>query len=338
MSVGANAVRTATVGGVTIAYARSGPAGGEPVLLLHGLGSDHRGIADLADRLPGADVITPDLPGFGASPPLPGPHTMTAYADALDDLRADLGLGRVTVVGHSLGADIALAYAARHAASVRALCLLNPVIAGTGPTAWLGRFYYRLGSLLPGRLAHVWLLSRPSIYLVDGVVIVSRDRELRRRIRHLDYESARTASPRAISEAYLSLRDTPFAELAPRITARTLVVTGSVDRIARPTAVARLRSLIPDSRLVLVAGAGHLWPAEDPDAAADLISTEFFDGVPRAEPARTGPELLDDAPGQGSGRTGAERLDSGGRQGADRTGAELLDDGGRRQAAGIREA
>src|SRR5262249_42485030 len=65
MSVEANAVRTATVGGVTIAYARSGTAGGEPLLLLHGLGSDHRGIADLADRLPGADVITPDLPGFG---------------------------------------------------------------------------------------------------------------------------------------------------------------------------------------------------------------------------------------------------------------------------------
>jgi pimeloyl-ACP methyl ester carboxylesterase len=272
-------VRTASAGGTTIAYARGGSPGGEPVLLLHGLGSDHRGIADLADRLPGADVVTPDLPGFGGSPPLPGPHTMAAYADALEALRTRLDLGRLTVVGHSLGADIALVYAARHAPAVRALCLLNPVVAGTGPTAWLGRAYYRLGSLLPTRLARAWLLSRPSIYLVDGVVIVSRDPALRARIRRLDYDSARTASPRAISEAYLSLLDTPFADLATRITAPSLVVTGSIDRIARPAAVAGLCALIPRSRLVVVEGAGHLWPAEDPVPAGALVAAEFLAGA-----------------------------------------------------------
>lgn len=275
MSVQASRVQTAVAGGVTIAYARDGTTGGEPVLLLHGLGSDHHGIADLAARWPGADVVTPDLPGFGASAPLDGRHTMAAYADAVEALRARLDLGRVAVVGHSLGADIALVYAARHAASVSSLCLLNPVIAGTGPTAWLGRAYYRLGSVLPTSLARAWLLGRPMIYLVDGVVIVSRDPLLRERIRRLDYHSARTASPRAISEAYLSLRDTPFAALATRISAPTLVVTGAWDKIARPAAVARLHRLIPGSRLVVVERAGHLWPAEDPIAAGDLIAREL---------------------------------------------------------------
>lgn len=275
MSTEVISVRTATTGGLRIAYARSGSAGAGPLLLLHGLGSDHAGIADLAGRLTGADVITPDLPGFGDSPPMAGPHTMTGYADALDSLRAYLGLERVTVVGHSLGADIALVYAARHAHRVRTLCLLNPVTAGTGPTAWLGRAYYRIGSALPTRIARTWLLSKPSIYLVDGVVTVSRDPAVRARIRQADYRSARTASPRAISEAYLSLRDTPFADLAPRITADTLTVTGTRDKIARPGAVERIHRLIPRSRLVLVPGAGHLWPAEDPDAAAELITSEL---------------------------------------------------------------
>jgi pimeloyl-ACP methyl ester carboxylesterase len=287
VSEGVDGVRAADVGGLSIAYARTGTAGGVPVLLLHGLGSDHRGIADLAARWPGADVVTPDLPGFGDSAPLPGPHTMTAFADAIESLRRHLELGRVTVVGHSLGADIALVYAARHAASVRALGLLNPVTTGAGPTAWLGRAYYRVGSLLPTRLARAWLLSRVAIYLVDSVVIVSRDRALRARIRRLDYASARTASPRAISEAYLSLHDTTFADLAAQITAPTLVVTGSVDRIARPATVAALAARIPRSRLVVIGGAGHLWPAEEPVAAADLVAGDMLCDVARPEPADT---------------------------------------------------
>ncbi len=285
MSTEVASVLTANAGGLRIAYSRSGPAGAEPLLLLHGLGSDHLGIADLAARLTGADVITPDLPGFGDSPPLSGPHTMAAYADALDTLREHLDLERTIVVGHSLGADIALVYAARHAHRVRALCLLNPVTAGTGPTAWLGRAYYRLGAALPTRIARTWLLSRPSIYLVDGVVTVSRDPEVRARIRRADYRSARTASPRAISEAYLSLRETPFADLAPRITAPTLTVTGTRDKIARPEAVERIHQLIPNSRLVLVPGAGHLWPAEDPDDAAALITSELGLAEPHARPS-----------------------------------------------------
>jgi len=271
-------LRTYAVAGRRLAVHRTGTPGGPPVLLLHGLGSDHRGLADLAAAWPHADVYSPDLPGFGESAPLPAPHSLTNYAVVLDVLRERIGLEAFTVVGHSLGADVALTYAGSYPERVRTLALLHPVTAGTGPTAWLGRAYYRIGALLPPAAAHVWLLSRPAIWAVDGLMVESRDPGVRQRIRELDYLTAELARPRAISEAYLSLGRTPFHALAARVSAPTLVVTGDRDQLARPAAVAELARRFPRARLVVVAGAGHLWPAEHPRAAADLVAPVLTSG------------------------------------------------------------
>ena len=92
--------------------------GGPPLLLLHGLGSSRRDWATLQPLL--ADHFsTPavDLPGQGEDAPLPVRPTVAALADALEaDLDAR-GLGRVHVLGDSLGGRLALELAARGRAS-----------------------------------------------------------------------------------------------------------------------------------------------------------------------------------------------------------------------------
>ena len=87
---------------------------GEPLLLLHGLGNSRRDftavLPALSERF---DVINVDLPGIGRSPHLEQRPTVAAITDALEDTLDAQGLGRVHVLGNSLGARIALELAVR---------------------------------------------------------------------------------------------------------------------------------------------------------------------------------------------------------------------------------
>ncbi|WP_043717636.1 alpha/beta fold hydrolase, partial [Kutzneria sp. 744] len=245
-----------------------------------GLGGDHRGLRELADALDGVDVVVPDLPGYGASPPMAVPHTLENYAAEIERLRLSLGLDRFVLAGHSLGASISLVYAARYGAALDGLCLFNPVSEATGPTAWLGKLYYRIGSWLPLRAARFWLCSKPAVYLADAFVIVTKDKARRRWLLDMDYENYRNASVRAMTEAFLSYFDTSFASLAAQVSVPTLVITGTRDGIAPVDAVTALQQGIADSELVIEPGAGHLFPAEEPARAAELL-TAFLAAPPR---------------------------------------------------------
>ncbi|PZG19847.1 alpha/beta hydrolase [Nonomuraea aridisoli] len=94
---------------MTVAYERRGT--GEPVVLLHGLGSNRQAWDAVVPLLTGErDVITIDLPGFGESPDLPDgqPRDLPTVVDGLGAVFNALGLERPHVVGHSLGGLIAL--------------------------------------------------------------------------------------------------------------------------------------------------------------------------------------------------------------------------------------
>lgn len=98
------------------------------VLLLHGLVAAGNSFGSEYDRLAEqATVVIPDLLGFGGS------MTVTAWTDAsvhmraLDAVMAELNLQDrpVVVVGHSMGGVLALRWAARHTATVRAVVTLG---------------------------------------------------------------------------------------------------------------------------------------------------------------------------------------------------------------------
>jgi pimeloyl-ACP methyl ester carboxylesterase len=96
---------------------------GEPLLLLHGIGSTHDDFTALRPQLD-ADyrVLAPDLPGHGRSPALRGRPTIVAITDAIVADLDELGVGRVHGLGNSIGARIALELAARdRAGSVAAI-------------------------------------------------------------------------------------------------------------------------------------------------------------------------------------------------------------------------
>jgi pimeloyl-ACP methyl ester carboxylesterase len=90
---------------------------GEPLVLLHGLGSTRDDFAALVPRLSQEyDVLTVDLPGHGQSAPLDVTPTVGALTDVLESDLDRLGFDRVHVLGNSLGGRVALELARRHRA------------------------------------------------------------------------------------------------------------------------------------------------------------------------------------------------------------------------------
>src|SRR3954470_21038385 len=100
--------------GMTTPLSLTRTGSGEPLLLLHGLGSSRRdftaALPALTDRF---DVINVDLPGIGRSPHVEQRPTVAAITDAVEHTLDAEGLGPVHVLGNSLGARIALELAVR---------------------------------------------------------------------------------------------------------------------------------------------------------------------------------------------------------------------------------
>jgi pimeloyl-ACP methyl ester carboxylesterase len=100
---------------------------GQPVVLLHGLAGAALNWLEVAALLaPVHRVVVPDLPGHGASPPLRAAQGLDGFADAVAAALEELEVGPALVAGHSFGAHLALALAARRPELVRALLLVAP--------------------------------------------------------------------------------------------------------------------------------------------------------------------------------------------------------------------
>jgi pimeloyl-ACP methyl ester carboxylesterase len=105
-----------------------GPDGGSPLILLHGLSDSWQSyLALIPFLIPYYTLYIPDLRGHGKS------HKAESYriVDYVNDIKIflkDLFGGPVHIVGHSLGAAIALAIAAEDTEKCKSICLIEPFI------------------------------------------------------------------------------------------------------------------------------------------------------------------------------------------------------------------
>jgi pimeloyl-ACP methyl ester carboxylesterase len=95
------------------------------VLLIHGVTASHLAWPFVVDRLPGVRAIAPDLRGRGASNGLTGAAGLHAHADDLAATLDALGIAQAVVVGHSMGAFVAVVFAHRHPERVTRLVLVD---------------------------------------------------------------------------------------------------------------------------------------------------------------------------------------------------------------------
>lgn len=119
-----------TPGGLRLHYHESG--GGEPVVFLHGSGPGASGYSNFKHNYPvfaaaGYRALAPDLPGYGLSDkPEDVEYSNDFFVETMHGFVRELGLGRVTLLGNSLGGAIALGYVLAHPDDVSRLILMAP--------------------------------------------------------------------------------------------------------------------------------------------------------------------------------------------------------------------
>ena len=107
----------------SIHYVVSGK--GEAVVLLHGLPATGKLWKGMMDALPDFYVIAPDLPGAGSSEILDRDPTIEDYAEVIATILEQEGIATCTLIGHSIGGYIALAFAEKHPGRLKALGLFH---------------------------------------------------------------------------------------------------------------------------------------------------------------------------------------------------------------------
>ncbi len=253
---------------VRLAYAGDGP----PVVLLHDVLQSHLAWTDVFSALAAKmHVVAIDLPGAGESEKPSSArfsYAFSSFADSVADVIAALDLGRVALVGHGLGAAVALACAANHPSMATKLVLVAPTVYadGQGPLDRLAKVP------LFGPMAIKQLVGfsefrryfREYVYAEGARVPAARVRE------HFDLFGA----PASREAAFATLRATadrrPVVALVPRVRQETLVVTGRLDRLVPASHGRRLARELGHARLIAL-DAGHSPPEEAPEAFAAAV-------------------------------------------------------------------
>ncbi len=110
-----------------LSYDTLGPADGEPLVFLHGLGAGKSQTTSGLNDLPGFSLIAPDLPGHGDSMSFdPETFSFDSFADHVIALMDHLGMEKCHLGGLSMGSGITLNIALRYPRRFEKLILLRP--------------------------------------------------------------------------------------------------------------------------------------------------------------------------------------------------------------------
>ncbi|MDF5751593.1 alpha/beta fold hydrolase [Spongiactinospora sp. TRM90649] len=252
-----------------LAYERRGS--GPPLVLLHGIGHHWQAWLPVLDLLAAAhDVIAIDLPGFGASPPLPPgtPYDMDTLADAVEDFCADLGVREPHVAGNSMGGYLALTLAARGV--VASATALSPAGFWNHPELIYARIVLTAmrayTQRVPDRKAETVAASASGRGIAAALLVARPDR----------------LSPAALAAAGRALRDSAgfdetveaLALVMPPAPAKSpiTIAWGERDRLlVRRQAVRAARW--SGQRVRLLPGCGHVPMSDDPELVAQVVAT-----------------------------------------------------------------
>ena len=278
-------MRTFTVDGVAVHYLDEG-AGERAVVFVHGFPFQS---SMWEPQIPvvieaGRRAVAPDLPGFGRSavPAERTAYSIDGYADLVAALVDELGLGRVVLVGLSMGGYIALAVARRHPEVLAGLVLADTRADPDSPEGRQTRSDQQalveerndVTPLVDGLLTRV-LAPAPSggggpRHAEVGAMLGDMMR------------STVPAGWIGALEAMKQRRDQ--TDLLPRIAVPTLVVVGEGDAIAPVDVAEAMAKAIPDVRFEIVPGAGHVANLENPDVFNRVFS-EYLSSLPAGSSA-----------------------------------------------------
>lgn len=256
------------------------------VVVAHGYRGEHHGLEPVIAQLPEVRFISPDLPGFGESTPLTeASHSIDGYAAWLEAFVDALELrGSAIILGHSFG-TIFTSAAIANGLEAPALILVNPIaISGLkGPRKFatgLTVAYYRAAAWLPRRIGHALLRNWLVVQFMSVSLVKTRNKALRSWIHREHHTYFNNFSDRdTVVEGFDASISADVGEVAHLIRVPTLLVAAELDDITPVSAQYDLQRAMPNARLRVLGGVGHLIHYEVPQVAADAIR-DFIDSLP----------------------------------------------------------
>jgi pimeloyl-ACP methyl ester carboxylesterase len=277
-----------TVAGTRLHVVRRGE--GPPVVYVHGAkGSVYDFILSVGGRVAQKyTAVAIDRPGSGFSGRSPGGDASPqGQAAVLRAAAAALGLEKPLLVGHSLGAAVALAWALDAPADVAAVVTLSGyTLPLSGPPPWVhallrsrtvARAIARVGrsrlarplvhaalrrAFSPGEVPPDYARIAPALALADANVVDD-------------------GADQQAAEAGLRALEPRYSGLAVPL----VIVVGEGDRMVPPATSARLHQLVPGSELVSLPGSGHMPQFTAPDAVLAAVDRAASLGGLRASGA-----------------------------------------------------
>lgn len=244
---------------------------GRPILFLAGMGLDLSVWYPVTRHLEDAfTCVLMDNRGAGFSEATPGPYTIPQLAADSAALLEGLGMSDAIVAGHSMGGCVAQQLALDHPGLVGGLVLIGTASAGRSDD---------LGSTEEARAA----LSRtagPPEEIVRGNMTVSvspryietHPDEFERLVAD---RLAKRPRGRGVAGQRAACAVFDVSEQISRIACPILVVHGTDDQIAAVDRGERLAASIPDAKLVVLEGVGHMPQWESPERLAAAIIARF---------------------------------------------------------------
>lgn len=249
------------VRGSTLAYQSNGA--GTLAVFVHGFPLDHRlwldQLAALGDL---RHCVAPDLLGSGKSDPfVSGALAMEKLAEDVAELIEHLGHESADVVSLSMGGYAALALWERHPEKIRSLVLMDTRSGADSEAGRAGR-----------RETAERVADEGSGFLTANLLkaLLAPGSSLGARIRLRSMIEA-TAPETIVAHLEGMARRPDRTDLLPSINVPTLVAVGEDDGLTPPDVAEHMAGLIPGAELVVIPGAGHLPPIEQPEAVNQAL-------------------------------------------------------------------
>jgi pimeloyl-ACP methyl ester carboxylesterase len=266
------------IDGIPVNYVDAGSGDEEPVVLVHGLGGQWQNWLENIPRLAlDRRVVAMDLPGFGLTPlPDDDDISIQGYGRCVNALCDRLGLGRVNLVGNSMGGFVAAEVAIQFPERVARLVLVSAAGISSaetlqGPILTVGRVAAALATNSVAR--YRLLASRPITRHISLALVARYPRLLKADFAYEGFFKG--AGKPGFDDALRASLEYDFRERLPDVKVPTLIVWGEKDSIIPVRDADEFERLIEDSRKIVMKDTGHIPMAERPTAFNDVL-VEFL--------------------------------------------------------------
>jgi proline-specific peptidase len=272
-----------TSDGRRLAYRRIGQG---PALVCHGGGPGFSALylGNLGGLDAHLELVLLDPRGTGGSdrPPDVRAYGIEDYTADLEELRAHLGLERMSLLGHSHGGIVAVDYAARHPERIERLVLASTL------ARWVPDQEAAMEAAIASHADEPWYADAKAALEAEQEGVFANDQELAElTLREFPFyfkrygeqeraylETLRAEVPNADALRLFNKEIFETFDLRPelvRIAAPTLVVTGADDFVTGPASAADLEQGIADVESVLIPDCGHFIFVEAPETFQEAV-------------------------------------------------------------------